>query len=153
MDTDPPPLFRDEARFLLQPIPFSVKVYDLSSLFAGKMHALLCRNWKKRVKGRDWYDFVWYVGRGVPMDIVHLEARMWQSGHLASSETLDETLFRKLLSAKIADLNIEMARSDVERFLVDPSTIAVWAREFFFAVAQKLTIFKPNPQPQVIKPL
>ncbi len=140
IDTDPPPLFHDEARFLLQPIPFSVRVYDPSSLFAGKMHALLCRNWKKRVKGRDWYDFVWYVGRGVPVDIAHLEARMRQSGHLSAAAVLDEIMFRDLLSAKIADLNITMAKADVERFLVDPAATTVWSREFFAAVAQKVKL-------------
>ena len=142
VDTDPPPLFRDEARFLLQPIPFSVRTYDLPSLFAGKMHALLCRNWKKRVKGRDWYDFVWYVGRDIPMDLIHLEARMRQSGHLPVAATLDEAMFRKLLSEKITDLNVDMARSDVERFLVNPSAIMIWSREFFSVVAQRVIVSK-----------
>lgn len=121
IDTDPPPHFHDETRFLLQPIPFSVRVYDPPSLFAGKMHALLCRSWKNRVKGRDWYDFVWHVGRGTPLDLVHLESRMRQSGHLAPGTSFDESLFRKLLSEKIAGLNVDLARADVERFLVDPS--------------------------------
>ncbi len=140
VDTDPPPLFRDEARFLLQPIPFSVRTFDPPSLFAGKMHALLCRNWGRRVKGRDWYDFVWYVGRGIPLDIIYLEARMRQSGHLPLAATLDEAMFRKFLSDKISGLNIDFAKSDVERFLVDPSAIIVWSREFFSAVAQKVLI-------------
>lgn len=146
VDTDPPPLFRDEARFLLQPIPLSVRTYDPPSLFAGKMHALLCRNWGGRVKGRDWYDFVWYVGRGIPLDIIHLEARMRQSGHLSLAAIFDEAMFRKLLSEKISDLNINMAKSDVERFLVDPSAIMVWSREFFSDVAQKIIISKPENQ-------
>ena len=142
VDTDPPPLFRDEAHFLLQPIPFSVRVYDQPSLFAGKMHALLCRNWGKRVKGRDWYDFVWYVGRGIPLDLAHLEARMRQSGHLSSADDFDEAILRKLLNDRISGLDINMAKSDVERFLVNPSAIMVWSREFFQAVALKVIINK-----------
>jgi len=61
VDTQPATGFSTEVKYLLQPIPFSVRVYSLPDLFASKMHAMLCRRWKKRVKGRDWYDFVWYV--------------------------------------------------------------------------------------------
>ena len=62
IDTDPPGGFETETKFLLHPIPFGVRTYVLADLFAGKMHAVLCRRWKNRVKGRDWYDLVWYAG-------------------------------------------------------------------------------------------
>ena len=143
VDTDPPPFFNDETRFLLQPIPFSVRTYDPPSLFAGKMYALLCRNWGVRVKGRDWYDFVWYVGRGIPLNLIHLEARMRQSGHLLAAAILDEAMFRKLLNEKISNLNIDIAKSDVEHFLVNPSAIEVWSREFFLDVAERIIIRAP----------
>lgn len=140
IDTDPPPHFHDESRFLLQPIPFSVRVYDPPSLFAGKLHALLCRGWGERVKGRDWYDFVWYVGRGIPVNLTHLEARMRQSGHLSPGTVLDEKVLRRLLSEKIAGCKVDLARADVERFLVHPAAIAIWSREFFAAVAEKVVV-------------
>lgn len=63
VDTEPPGGFATEGRYLLQPLPFSVRSYTLPDLFAGKMHALFCRRWKNRVKGRDWYDLVWYCAR------------------------------------------------------------------------------------------
>ncbi|MCU0305207.1 MAG: nucleotidyl transferase AbiEii/AbiGii toxin family protein [Thermoanaerobaculales bacterium] len=140
VDTDPPPGFSTETKYLLQPIPFSVKAYDPPSLFAGKMHAILCRRWGTRVKGRDWYDLVWYVGRGAPLDLSHLEARMRQSGHYDDHAALDESTFRSLLAARIDDLDVAAARSEVERFLVDPATARVWSPEFFRAVAQRLSI-------------
>jgi predicted nucleotidyltransferase component of viral defense system len=140
VDTDPPPGFSTETRFLLQPIPFSVRVYDPPSLFAGKVHALLCRDWRSRVKGRDWYDFVWYVGRRTRLDLTHLEARMRQSGHYSEAEALDESTFRALLSNKVAELDVADARSDVERFLSVPSAVDVWSREFFSAVAERVMI-------------
>lgn len=142
VDTDPPPNFRDETRFLLQPIPFSVRVCDLASLFAGKLHALLCRGWKNRTKGRDWYDLVWYVSRGTTLNLRHLESRLQQSGHLAQNTSLTEPEFRKLLVSAIAKLNIEQARADVERFLVNPSSLGIWSREFFLAVAEKISIHR-----------
>ena len=140
VDTDPPPYFHDETRFLLQPIPFSVRVYDPASLFAGKMHALLCRGWKTRIKGRDWYDLVWYAGRGIRLNLVHLESRMKQSGHLAPDIRLDETTFRRLLAGKIDGLDVERARADVTRFLLNPTALTVWSRNFFHAVAEKISI-------------
>ena len=140
VDTDPPPGFRTETRFLLQPIPFSVRIYDPPSLFAGKMHALLCRSWKTRVKGRDWYDFVWYVGRGTELDLSHLEIRMRQSGHCDEETELDESSFKRMLAEKISELNVVDARSEVERFVKDRPALEVWSREFFSAVAERVRI-------------
>jgi hypothetical protein len=140
VDTDPPPGFSTETRFLLQPIPFSVKAYAPPSLFAGKMHAILCRGWKARVKGRDWYDLVWYVARGTTLDLPHLEARMRQSGHLSGEAALDERGFRSVLAQRIEELDVAVARSEVGRFLVDPATVTVWSREFFHSVADRVLV-------------
>jgi predicted nucleotidyltransferase component of viral defense system len=140
VDTDPPPGFSTETRFLLQPIPFSVKAYAPRSLFAGKMHAVLCRRWKARVKGRDWYDLVWYVARGTPLDLRHLERRMRQSGHLSGDAALDEGRFRFMLTQRIEELDVAAARSEVERFLLDPATVTVWSREFFLSVADRVAV-------------
>lgn len=140
VDTNPPPGFSTETKFLLQPIPFSVRAYDPPSLFAGKMHAVLCRAWGARSKGRDWYDLVWYVGRGTTLDLAHLEARMRQSGHYVDEEALDESTFHTMLTRRIEGLDIVAARSEVERFLPDPATVEVWSRDFFRAVAQRISI-------------
>ena len=89
VDTDPPPLARYDVLTLLTPIPFQVRLFDLPCLFAGKLHALLCRDWMMRVKGRDFYDFVWYLGRRIRCDVRHLQARMEQTGHWQAGEDLD----------------------------------------------------------------
>jgi hypothetical protein len=142
VDTDPPPDFQDETRFLLQPIPFSVRVYDPPSLFAGKMHAILGRGWKNRTKGRDWYDLVWYAARDIPLNLRHLETRLHQSGHLVPATSFDEGAFRNLLAEAIARLDVAQARADVERFLVNPDALRVWSKEFFLAVAEKIRVDK-----------
>ncbi|MEZ5324176.1 MAG: nucleotidyl transferase AbiEii/AbiGii toxin family protein [Verrucomicrobiales bacterium] len=67
LDTDPPPEAEFHVETLLVPNPFQVKLYTRPCLFAGKVHALLCRDWKQRVKGRDFYDFIWYLGRETPL--------------------------------------------------------------------------------------
>jgi len=142
IDTNPPPGFSTETRFLLEPIPFSVKAYDQPSLFAGKMHALLCRGWGSRLKGRDWYDLVWYIARGVPLSVTHLEARMRQSGHYDEESPLDVDRFRHILARKIAGLDVDLARTEVERFLTDRSTVKVWSVDFFASVAERITILE-----------
>ena len=89
IDTDPPPGAVFEVKTLLTPIPFSVRIFSKPSLFAGKMHAVLCRKWASRVKGRDYYDFVWFISQGIPCNLNHLKERMVQSGHFERSRKLD----------------------------------------------------------------
>ncbi len=138
IDTNPPPGFTVEAKYLLQPIPFSVVTYTPPDLLAGKMHAVLCREWKSRVKGRDWYDFVWYVGRNIPLHLAHLERRMKQSGHLPGKSRLTQEKFEKLLRAKIGSMDFSAARKDVLPMLKDPASVAVWSKEFFEEIIGKI---------------
>ena len=88
VDTDPPSGFATENKFVLQPVPFSIRTFVLPDLFAGKMHAVLCRKWKNRVKGRDWYDLVWYAANHPKLHVNHLEQRMIQSGDLKKDEKI-----------------------------------------------------------------
>lgn len=137
-DRDPPVNFSTEARFLLQPIPFSVVTYTPSDLFAGKLHALLFRSWKNRVKGRDWYDFIWFVSQGIPVHLKHLEERMKQTGHLENDSKLTFNGFQKFLLDKIDQLDVEQAKKDILPFIRDPNQLSVWSRDFFRAVANQV---------------
>lgn len=140
IDTNPPLGFSDEARLLLQPIPFSVRTMALPSLFAGKMHAVLCRAWGNRVKGRDWYDMVWYIGRGIPVQLSHLEARMRQSGHWDTGNHLNESALRKLLAHRIQSLDVTSARLDVQNFVRDQASLSLWSKDFFVQVSERLQV-------------
>lgn len=140
VDTNPPGGFATESKYLLQPIPFSVRTFTLPCLFAGKMHAVLCRQWKTRVKGRDWYDLVWYVANSTPLDLGHLEKRMHQSGHLGEDCSLTESLFQELLAAKIDGLDVDGARSDVEPFVRDVRGLDVWSAAFFHDVRRRVLV-------------
>ncbi|MBI4767853.1 MAG: nucleotidyl transferase AbiEii/AbiGii toxin family protein [Deltaproteobacteria bacterium] len=138
IDTNPPPGFETENKFLLQPIPFSVRSLALPDLFAGKMHAVLCRQWKSRVKGRDWYDLVWFAANHPNLHLSHLRQRMIQSGHLKAGESLSHDKFLSLASKAIENLNVDQARKEVEPFLKNPDTLAVWSKEFFLEVIKKI---------------
>ena len=141
IDTNPPPGFATHTRFLLQPIPFAVRAYKLPDLFAGKMHAVLCRDWKGRVKGRDWYDLVWYASHYPQLNLAHLENRMRQTGHWADNSPLSPQAFLKLLSQRIDGLNIDQAHQEVAPFVADPEPLSIWSHEFFHHVAGRI-IFK-----------
>ncbi len=138
VDKDPPLQFKTEVKTLLLPIPFNVKVFVPAVLFAGKLHALLFRAWKNRVKGRDWYDFVWYVARNIPVDLIHLEERMRQSGNWSGVARLTKTDLINLLQQKISALDIDQARDDIARFLINQNSIALWSKDFFYELIDKL---------------
>lgn len=138
VDTDPPPGFATHTRYLLQPIPFAVRAYTLPDLFAGKMHALLCRRWKARVKGRDWYDLVWYAAHHPELHLAHLESRMRQSGDWKGSGPLSAEAFRSRLNAAIDRLDVPAARRGVSPFVKDQESLALWSREFFHDVAGRI---------------
>ena len=118
VDVEPPGSFATEAKYVLEPVPFSVKAFAPGSLFAGKVHAL------HRAKGRDWYDFVFFVSRGVPLDIRHLEARLCKSGHWTSG-TLDTAGVQGMMSDAIEKMDLDAAKEEVRRFLVDPRAVDV----------------------------
>ena len=138
VDTNPPCDFNTKAEYLFQPVPFSVNTYSLPHLFAGKMHAILCRSWGNRVKGRDWYDLVWYAGKDIPVGLKHLESRMKQTGHLEANELLTEKILKQKLMEKIECTDFNNAAKDVLNFLKDPSSLELWSEEFFRIICKKI---------------
>ena len=115
----------------------------LLNAHAGKMHALLFREYKVRDKGRDWYDFVWYVARGTPLNLIHLEARMRQSKNWNRATSLTRETFLDLLRNKIENLNISSAREDIQNFVRDPRSLEIWSKEFFLSLLPKIIFPKP----------
>jgi len=138
VDTDPPPGFDTETRFLLQPISFSIRSFSLPDMFAGKMHAVLCRAWKGRVKGRDWYDLVWYVANHPKLHLKHLEQRMIQSGHLKNAQRLTPDKLLDITETVIKKLDVNQARREVEPFVKNHETLTVWSRDFFRHVIERI---------------
>lgn len=138
VDTDLPGGFETEAKTLLQPIPFSVNSHKQPDLFAGKLHAVLQRKWKSRVKGRDFYDLVWYVSRGVPVRLSHLEQRLRQSGGWKEERVLELQDLREFLKTRFADLDINAAKKDVLPFLRDPAALELWSQGFFESLIPQL---------------
>jgi len=140
VDTDPPPGFKIEAKTLLQPIPFSINTYTLPDLFAGKLHAILQRRWRNRVKGRDYYDFVWFIGRDIPVHLKHLEERLRQTGGFIGDNDLKYADLIALLEKQMANLDIEAAKKDIAPFLRDKAAISLWSNDFFSSLLSRLKV-------------
>lgn len=137
VDTNPPDEFKTENKFLLEPIPCSVKVVSPSYLFAGKMHALLFRKWKERVKGRDWYDLVWFIKKEIPLNLGHLKKRINQS-ESRTIEKFREEDFKIIYFDSVEKLDINKAKRDVIPFIKDSFELDVWSKEFFFHLFEKI---------------
>jgi len=138
VDTNPPGSFNTEVKTLLQPIPFSIKTLIMPDLFAGKVHALLCRPWQKRVKGRDWYDFVWYISRNTPLNLIHLRERLIQSDAWSRNKKLQAHDVINLLSMKITNTNFDNAKDDIQPFIKDAQSIQLWSSHFFMDLLKRL---------------
>ncbi len=146
VDTNPPLDFEIENIIRLTPRPFSINAFTLPSLYAGKMHAILCRAWSSRPKGRDWYDLVWYIANDVELDTKHLKSRLTQScKYLEANEInipdeLTKQNIKELLLQRIESLDVTKAKNDVQPFIKDMREIELWSKEFFMAVVKNIKI-------------
>ena len=140
VDTHPPGGFTTEVRNLMLPIPFTVLTLRKEDLFAGKMHAVLCRKWKNRTKGRDWYDLYWYISRNIAVNLTHLKARLVQSGNWEKSESFSREDLIKMLQTKIDAIDFSAAKSDVIKFIKDKDALDLWSPEFFIMLSEKLQV-------------
>lgn len=138
IDVNPPPDFNTEVKYLLNPIAFPIKTYSLPDLFAGKMHAILFRKWKDRVKGRDWFDLVWYISNYPKLHLKHLESRMVDSGDWEKVRELKPENLIKLLSLSINNLNIENAKKDIINFIPNDEPLSIWSHEFFLSIIDRI---------------
>lgn len=137
VDRRPPLHFETEGKLLLRPFSFYVKCFTKPSLFSGKMHALLFRKWKKRVKGRDWYDLEWYIKKGIPLDVNHFLARAvdtndWQEERISGEQVIE------LLHLKIDSVSFSGIKEDVVRFVKNDDGLRIWSPEYFKDLVDKL---------------
>lgn len=134
VDTNPPLKFNTEQKLLLLPESFMTKCFTLPDLFAGKMHALVFRAWKNRVKGRDWYDFEWYVKHRVPLDFNHLSERILQF----NGKSVSQDEFMDLLRQRLASTDINMVKADVVPFIRHPKELDIWSNDYFLQLANMI---------------
>lgn len=142
VDTNPPQFATFERKYRLLPAPYEVNMYDLPSLFAGKLHAVLARAWKSRVKGRDLYDYIFYLSQGAPVNLQHLRARLIDSGTIPADASCEIEDVKKMLCDHFESINFLQARQDVEPFIRDVRQLDIWSADFFCKITDQLTAIK-----------
>jgi predicted nucleotidyltransferase component of viral defense system len=137
VDVNPPLEFSTEQKLLMQPFSFTTRCFTLPDLYAGKMHALTFRAWKNRIKGRDWYDFEWYVRNRVTLDFEHLKVRTKEFNDI----DLTKELFLELLKERISKADIDVVKADVIPYIIDKRELDIWSNDYFLQLADMI-VFK-----------
>ena len=142
VDKSNPLGFVKTKKLIKLPVPFMVATLSEESLFSGKIHALLARAYSNRVKGRDYYDFIFYLSRGTKVNILYLENKLRDSGHYDLKEPLDKKGLIAMLIAKFATVNFEQAANDIRPFISSQkeNDLSEWSAELFSALAEELQV-------------
>ncbi len=138
VDTYPPAGARYDRRVMSDPLNYYLCVLDLPTLFAGKISAVLCRGWKNRVKGRDLFDFEWYVGRDVPVNLAYLKSLLVRGGAMSGDEGLDIGKLKLMLGSRFESIDYRSAADDVSRFVAEESELERWGPDHFAALSENL---------------
>jgi predicted nucleotidyltransferase component of viral defense system len=138
IDVCPPEHAEFENKFRLLPYPYQVKLYNMPSLFSGKIHAVLCRAWQKRIKGRDLYDYIFYLSQNAKVNLKHLKARLVQTGNFETNDDLTIDKLKEMLIEKFSIIDYQQAKEDVLPFIKDKSKLDIWNKEFFIDITKNL---------------
>lgn len=138
VDTDNPEGGKIESKFRILPAPYEVKVFGESTLFAGKIHAIICRNYKNNVKGRDYYDYLFYIGKGSRFNLLYLENKLKNSGIIVKDSNLTLEDVKKMLKTRFENVDYESAKKDVSNFIDDKAGLALWKKELFLSTLDEL---------------
>ena len=137
IDRLPPLGFATEEKLLIRPFSFYVNCFKMPNLFAGKLHALLFRKWKSRVKGRDWYDMEWYIRKGVSLNMHHFLQRAKETNDWMEDQINQEQILQ-LLITKIENVSFDSVKEDVVRFIANDQKLAIWSENYFKDLIQKM---------------
>jgi hypothetical protein len=141
IDTENPEGGIREMALVAEPEPFMVGTLDRSSLFAGKLHAIIAREMSGRVKGRDFYDLLHFISDGTLVNLRYLRAKLIDSGHLPEAEAFSLGKFQAMLLDKLKTTNFRLAAEDVSPFLYSDqkrADLRDWNFDFFKAVTKRL---------------
>ncbi|MBR6984990.1 MAG: nucleotidyl transferase AbiEii/AbiGii toxin family protein [Ruminococcus sp.] len=138
VDTNPPAGASFEHKFRLLPSPYEVTLYDMPSLFAGKTHAVICRAWKNRIKGRDLYDYIFYLSRGTELNTGHLKARLVESGVWQAEDEFGIEDAKALLCSRFDSIDYAQAKEDVLPSIKDTASLDLWSADFFKQITEGL---------------
>lgn len=138
VDINPPMGATYEDKYKLLPSPHQIKLYDKQSLLAGKIHAILCRGWNNRVKGRDLYDYIFFLASDTKVNIELLKNKLIQSNLINENDEFDINELKKILINKFEKIDYTKAVEDVKPFIKNIDNLNLWSKEFFIEITNKL---------------
>ena len=138
VDINPPNGAKYDLKYKLLPSPHQVKLYDEASLFAGKIHAILCRNWNYRTKGRDLYDYIFYLSKNISVNLELVKEKLIDSNVLKRNDNFDINVLKEMLTNKFNEINYNDAKEDVIAFIEDKDSLNLWTKEFFVEITKNL---------------
>lgn len=120
------------------PAPYEVRIFDEATLFAGKIHAVLCRSYNNRVKGRDYYDYLFYIGKGSAFNLQYLENKLKNTGTIAPEASVTLEMVKQMLEDRFRSVNYEAAKEDVSSFISDTYNLKIWKPELFISTLNEI---------------
>ena len=138
VDINPPMGATYEDKYKLLPRAHVIKLYDKESLFAGKIHAILCRGWKSRVKGRDLFDYVFFVANDIKVNMNLLKNKLLESDYIKENDKFNIDILKEMLINKFNEINYDEAKEDVISFVKNSDSLDTWSKEFFISITNKL---------------
>jgi len=138
IDCEPALGFIVENKWIDMPEFAPVIVLDEASLFAGKLHAILCRNYKNTVKGRDYYDFLFYVRRGISPNLNYLRNKLINTGKINEKDTFNIEVLKEMLIKRFEQVDFEQVKNDTERFIINNEDLSTYSKDLFVQMAKKI---------------
>ena len=138
IDINPPMGATYEFKYKLLPSPHQIRLYDAPSLFAGKIHAIICRGWKNRVKGRDLYDYVFYLSLNIKVNLTLIKNKLIESNYISKNTNLTINKLKEILNEKFKEIDYENAKEDVFPFISDNNSLDIWSSEFFIEITKNI---------------
>lgn len=139
VDINPPVGATYEEKYKLLPSPHQIKVYDKESLFAGKIHAILCRGWKTRIKGRDLYDYIFFIANSTKVNLELIKNKLIESKYIDDSIKFDINYLKELLINKFNEIDFNESKEDVIPFIKNTESLSIWSKEFFINITDKIS--------------
>ena len=138
VDVNPPEGATYEFKYKLLPSPHQVRLYDEPSQFAGKIHAILCRNWSYRIKGRDLCDYIFYLAKNTKVNLELIKSKLLASKVITEDTDFNIEILKDLLNKRFKEINYNKAKEDVIAFIEDKDSLNLWNSDFFIEISKNL---------------
>lgn len=138
IDLNPAIGFNVESKWIDMPEFANIIVLDEPSLFAGKLHAIFCRNYKNTVKGRDYYDFLFYIRKRVKPNLNYLKNKLIESGKIKENDKFDLDTLKVMLKDRFEAVDFNQVKTDAERFVFNNEDLSYYSKELFVDMINRL---------------